>query len=122
MLLELGISFDDLPPKTPVEVRLDENGNPVTITAEQAAALLLLGNPIELLQNIFSDPAKALMALASIGADMSDEEREESEKVIIAAVIVAQIAMLAGGATGSGGGVPTGKSGPQKTNIRRKGK
>ena len=56
-------------------------------------SLLVLDSPVELLTTIFSDPAKALLALGSIGADMSDEERAESEKTIIAAVIVGGIAI-----------------------------
>jgi len=82
-----------LPAATPVEVRQDENGNAVVITAEVAAALLVLDNPVELLTTIFDDPAQAFLALTSIGADMSEEEREESEKTIVAAVIVGGIAV-----------------------------
>ena len=81
-----------MPPATPVEVRQDENGNEVVITAEVAAALVVLENPAELINAIFTDPAQALLAIGSIGADMSTEEREESEKTVVAAVIVGQIA------------------------------
>lgn len=94
-LEEAGISYEDLPPDTPVEVRQDANGNPVVITAEVAAALVVLESPVELLTTIFNDPAKALLALSSIGADMTEEEREESEKAIVAAVIVGGIAVQA---------------------------
>jgi hypothetical protein len=87
-----GLTYSDLPPETPVEVRQDENGNEVVITAEVAAALLVLENPAELLNAIFTDPAQALLALGSIGADMSPEERAESEQAVVAAVIVGQIA------------------------------
>jgi hypothetical protein len=90
---EAGLTYEDLPPSTPVEVRQDANGNAVVITAEVAAALVVLGNPVELLNTIFSDPAQALLALSSIGADMSDEERAESEQTIVAAVIVSGIAV-----------------------------
>jgi len=89
---EAGLTYADLPPETPVEVRQDENGNEVVITAEVAAALVVLENPAELINAIFTDPAQALLAIASIGADMSDEERTESEKTVVAAVIVGQIA------------------------------
>jgi hypothetical protein len=89
---EAGLTYADLPPETPVEVRQDENGNEVVITAEVAAALVVLENPAELINAIFTDPAQALLAIASIGADMSDEERAESEKTVVAAVIVGQIA------------------------------
>lgn len=93
VLEEAGLSFADLPPDTPVEVRTDINGNAVVITAEVAAALLVLDSPVQLLETLFSDPAQALLALSSIGADMSDEERAESEKAIVAAVIVGSIAV-----------------------------
>ena len=87
-----GLTYADLPPQQPVEVRQDENGNQVVITAEVAQALTVLENPAELVNAIFTDPAQALLAFASIGADMSPEERKESEKTIVAAVIVGGIA------------------------------
>ena len=87
-----GLTYADLPPQTPVEVRQDENGNQVVITAEIAAALVVLENPAQLLNAIFTDPAQALLAIASIGADMSPQERKESGKTIIASVIVGGIA------------------------------
>jgi hypothetical protein len=40
-LIEAGLDFSDLPAETPVDVRTDENGNPVIITAEVADALEL---------------------------------------------------------------------------------
>ena len=92
-ITEAGLTYEDLPPSTPVEVREDSNGNPVVITAEVAAALVVLESPVELLNTIFSDPAQALLAISSIGADMSDEERAESEQTIVAAVIVSGIAV-----------------------------
>jgi hypothetical protein len=98
---DAGLEYKDLPPATPVEVREDENGNEVVITAEVAAALVILENPSELLGAIFSDPGQALLAIASIGADMSDEEREESEKIIIASVIAGQAAVNAAGMAGA---------------------
>jgi hypothetical protein len=94
-LTEAGITYEDLPANTPVEVREDENGNAVVITAEVAAALLVLESPVELLSAIFDDPAEVLMALGSIGADMSDAERAESGQTIVAAVIVSGIALQA---------------------------
>ena len=41
-LKEAGLDFADLPAETPVDVRTDEDGNPVIITAEIADALELL--------------------------------------------------------------------------------
>jgi len=91
-IAEAGLTYDDLPPQTPVEVRQDANGNQVIITAEVAAALVVLENPAALVEALFTDPAQALLALGSIGADMSEEERAESEETIVAAVIVGGIA------------------------------
>ena len=113
-----GIEYKDLPPETPVEVRQDENGNEVIITADVAAALVLLENPAELIGELFSDPGQALQALGSIGADMSPQEREEAQKMVVAAVIagnaainaVGAAASAAGGSTRSGGGTGGGGS------------
>ena len=100
-IAEAGLTYADLPAETPVEVRQDENGNEVVITAEVAAALLVLESPAELISAIFTDPAQALLAIGSIGADMSDEEREESEKIIVASVIAGQAAVTAASAAGA---------------------
>jgi hypothetical protein len=110
---DAGIAYEDLPPETPVEVRQDANGNEVVITAEVAAALEVLANPVELLSTMFDDPAQALLALGSIGADMSDEERQESTEAIVATVIAAGAAMnaVAAAASGSTGGSTGGSSG-----------
>jgi hypothetical protein len=40
---------------------------------------------------LFSDPGKALTAIANVGADMTPEKREESQKVVIAAIIAGQL-------------------------------
>jgi hypothetical protein len=93
-LAEAGIDYGDLPPETPVETRLSESGEPIVITAAVADALQLVENPAELIGAIFTDPAKALLALGSIGADMSDTERQESQTVVVASVIVGAIASL----------------------------
>jgi hypothetical protein len=98
---DAGLTYEDLPPETPVEVRQDEDGNEVVITAEVAAALVVLENPAALVAAIFTDPAQALLAIASIGADMSDEERIESEKIIVASVIAGQAAVNAAGMAGA---------------------
>lgn len=86
MISELGIDYEDLPPDTPVELP-----NGVILTAEVADALQMFENPDELLATVFTDPGKALKALANIGADMTPQERDKSKKVIIAAVIAAQL-------------------------------
>jgi hypothetical protein len=122
---DAGIEYKDLPEETPVEVRQDEEGNEVIITADVAAALVLLENPSELIGAIFSDPGEALQAFASIGADMSTEEREESTKAVVATVIAAGAAINAvGAAAGAAGGSTGGSSGgggaPGPSGYRRK--
>lgn len=69
--------------------------NGVVLTESQATAVALLQNPGELIKEIFTNPAAALAALGSVGADMSPEVREQSEKVVIAAVIAGNIATTA---------------------------
>jgi len=129
---EAGLTYADLPPATPVEVRTDEDGNAVIITAEVAAALVLLENPTELLGAIFSDPGQALTALTNIGADMSPAEREESTKIIVASVIAGQAAVNAatmaaaattgstGGSSGGGGGGGASGDGKKRNAVRRR--
>jgi hypothetical protein len=84
----------------PPTVTLD---NGVILTQEEAVAVALLQNPGELLSELFTNPAAVLNALGSVGADMSPEVREKSEKVLVSAVIVGNIATqaaaLAGAAT-----------------------
>ena len=122
---EAGLEYKDLPPETPVDVRTDENGNAVIITAEVAAQVELLQNTSELLTTAFSDPGAALAALGSIGADMSEAEREEATDMVIATVVAAGAAINAaavatGGATGSstGGGGGGGGSGANSPGSR----
>jgi hypothetical protein len=93
-LVAAGIDYEDLPPETPVETRVDESGEPIVITAEVADALELVGDPAEFVGAIFTNPAKALLALSSIGSDMSDTERQESQTVVVASVIIGAIASL----------------------------
>jgi len=90
---EAGITVQDLPPDTPVEL---DNG--VVLVAEVVVAIQLLENPAELLSAVFTDPSQALMAISNIGADMSDEVREESEKVVVSAIIAGGIATQAAAA------------------------
>jgi hypothetical protein len=90
------VNVETLPPETPVEL---ENG--VILTAEVVVALQLLENPAELLGAIFSDPGQALTALGNIGADMSPEVREKSEKVVISAIIAGGIATQAAAIAGA---------------------
>ena len=55
---------------------------------EELAAVPFIGDAAVAVLEVFND-------LGNIGADMSPEVREDSEKVIIAAVIVGQIALTA---------------------------
>ena len=85
-----------LEPDTPVEL-----SNGVVVTAETAIAIQLLQDPAALLQELFTNPIAALDALGSVGADMTEEVREESEKVIVAAVIAGNIATQAAATAGA---------------------
>lgn len=99
---DAGLTYSDLPPATPVAVREDAQGNEVVITAEVAVALELLSSPSDLVTAIFTDPAQAVLAIASIGADMSEPERTESKHTVVATIIAAGAAINAvGAATGS---------------------
>jgi hypothetical protein len=129
---DAGIAYQDLPADTPVEIREDENGNEIVIIAEVAAALELIADPGALVSAIFDDPAQALLAVASLGADMSEEEREEAGKMVLTVVVAGQAvstALAAAGAAtggagsssgggsgggGSGGGASSGKSGTRR--------
>ena len=87
------VELETLAPETPVEL---DNG--VVLEAGTVVALQLLENPAELITEIFTDPGQVLTALSNIGADMSEEERTESEQTIIASVIATQAAVNAVGA------------------------
>ena len=122
-----GLDYEDLPPSTPVDVRTDENGNAVVITAAVAAQVELLQNPGALVEELFTNPAAAFAALGAIGADMSDAEREEATDMVIATVVAAGAAInaaavaAAGGSTGgssSGGGSSGGGSGANSPGSR----
>ena len=92
---DAGLDYKDLPPETPVDVRTDEKGNAVVITAEVAAQVELVQDPAAFLATAFTDPGAALAALGSIGADMSPAEREEATKMVVATVVAAGAAMNA---------------------------
>ena len=120
-----GVSYADLPPETPIEVRTDENGNALVITAEVAANIELVEDPGALLTAAFTDPGAALAALGSIGADMTEEEREEATDMVVATVVatgaaINAAAVAAGGATGgsSSGGSSGGGGGANSPGSR----
>jgi len=83
----------EIAPVTPIVsepmVTLD---NGVVLTEEEAVAIVLLQNPTELLAELFTDPGAVLTALGSVGADMTPEVREKSEKVVVSAIIAGGIA------------------------------
>jgi hypothetical protein len=84
------VDLKTLAPDTPVQL---ENG--VVLEAGVVIALQLLEDPVQLLGEIFSNPAEVFTALSNIGADMAPEVREKSEKVVISAVIAGNIATQA---------------------------
>ena len=91
--------LEPLQPEPPIEEPTEEPmvtlDNGVVLTETQATAVALLQNPGELIQELFTNPAAAFAALGSVGADMTPEVREQSEKVVIAAVIAGNIATTA---------------------------
>ena len=102
-----GVSYADLPPSTPVEVRTSESGEVLVITAEVAANVELVQDPGALLEAALTDPGAALAALGSIGADMTESEREEATDMVVATVVAAGAALNAVGAA-TGGSAPAG--------------
>jgi hypothetical protein len=88
-LQDAGLDYEDLPPETPVTL---ENG--VVLSAEVADALEIFESGAEVLATILENPAKALKALVSIGADMTTEERETAQNTVVAAVVVTQVAQV----------------------------
>lgn len=83
-----GLDYENLPPDQPVLLK-----NGVILTAEVADAIEIFEDAGELLLTVFTDPGKAIKALANIGVDMTLEKRKESQQVVVASVIVAQIAV-----------------------------
>ncbi len=112
------VDLETLAPETPVQL---DNG--VVLEAGTVVALQLLENPAELISAIFDNPAEVLTALSNIGADMSEEERTESENTIIASVIATQAAVNAVAVTSAARtATPTPTSGgtsvPSNDNIK----
>jgi hypothetical protein len=102
ILLKAGLTFADLPPETPVEIRTDEDGNPVVITAEVAAQLAVFSDINSLVEAAFKDLGALIGSLQHVGKDMTEEERKESQAVVVSAVIVANIASLASSSAAAG--------------------
>ena len=76
--------------------QLDENQiieyrEGVELEAGVAVVFEQLSDPAALLGEFVSDPGQVLEALGQLGADMTEEERGDSQQVVIATVIVSQI-------------------------------
>jgi hypothetical protein len=89
-LIQSGVELSDLPSQTPIEL-----SNGVVITAEVAIEVELLQDPAAFITEAFTNPLAALSALGSVGADMTPEAREKSEKVVLSAIIAGNIATQA---------------------------
>jgi polyhydroxyalkanoate synthesis regulator phasin len=83
---ESGLDYSDLPPEQPITL---ENG--VVLTANVADALEIFEDPSEILSAVFTDPGKALTAIANVGADMTPETRKKAQQAAVPAVIVTQV-------------------------------
>jgi hypothetical protein len=122
-----GVSYADLPPSTPVALRTSENGEVLVISAAVAANVELVQDPGALLNAALTDPGAALAALGSIGADMTESEREEATDMVVATVVAAGAAINAAavatggtssGSTGGGGSSGGGGSGANSPGSR----
>jgi hypothetical protein len=69
----------------------------VVITAEIADALEIFEDPSELLAAVFTDPGKALKAIANVGADLPAEVRKTAQQGTVAVILVGQV--IVGGVT-----------------------
>ena len=80
--------------------QLDENQiieyrEGVELEAGVAVVFEQLSDPAALIGELFSDPSQTLEALGQLGADMTEEEREDSQDVVVAAVVATQVATMA---------------------------
>ena len=76
--------------------QLDENQiieyrEGVELEAGVAVVFEQLSDPAALLGEFVSDPGQVLEALGQLGADMTEEEREDSQSVVVATVVVGQL-------------------------------
>jgi hypothetical protein len=98
--------------------QLDENQiieyrEGVEIEAGVAVVFEQLSDPAALIEELFSDPSQTLEALGQLGADMTEEEREDSQDVVVASVIATQAISAAMAAIPQAPSAPTGgTSGP----------
>jgi len=112
----------------------------VELEAGVAVVFEQLSDPAALIGELFSDPGQVAEALGQLGADMTEEEREDSQDVVVASIIATQAitaAMTAipptssappsssgpsgsgGGSGGEGGGGGGGSEGDKKSNKLR---
>jgi predicted transcriptional regulator len=80
----------------------------VEIEAGVAVIFEQLSDPAALIEELFSDPSQTLEALGQLGADMTEEEREDSQSVVVASVIVSQAIGAAMAAIPPTSSTPTG--------------
>jgi hypothetical protein len=104
--------------------QLDENQiieyrEGVELEAGVAVVFEQLSDPTALIGELFSDPSQTFEALGQLGADMTEEEREDSQDVVVAAVVASQVATMAAVAaippsapSAPSGSGPSGPSGP----------
>ena len=98
--------------------QLDENQvieyrEGVELEAGVAIIFEQLSDPAALLGELFSDPGQVAEALGQLGADMTDDERESSQDVVVASVIATQAIGAAMAAIPPTSSAPTrGISGP----------
>ena len=122
---ETLVFLEELDPNQPIEYV-----EGVIIEAGVAVVFEQLDNPAALLAEAFDNPEQVLEALGQLGADMTEEEREDSQQVVVATVIVSQVlgamtltttppapAPSSGGSGGGGGG---GGSGESKKKLKPK--
>ena len=85
----------------------------VNLEAGVAIIFQQLADPAALVEELFSDPGQVTEALGQLGADMTEEEREDSQDVVVASVIATQAIGAAMAAIPQAPSSPTGgTSGP----------
>jgi hypothetical protein len=87
--------------------------------ALEALAIVAQADDLELPEEFAAIPGAAavldaLNALGNIGADMSPKQREESEKIVVSAIVVGQVAQMATAAATSAAAASSGSSGPRR--------
>jgi len=98
--------------------QLDENQvieyrEGVELEAGVAVVFEQLSDPAALVGELFSNPSQVAEALGQLGADMTDDERESSQDVVVASVIATQAIGAAMAAIPPTSSAPTGgTSGP----------